>query len=220
MKKTIRILCGLTIMSVVVMKYASNQEQVVLQNLDKKTTKAVSTPQRRIIASSPSIKETKTPSSVLETKSRRVPADFKRIFYKDHSSDPFISYPKVAISKKYEVVQGIVGSFQHNPESIRTLGGMYFYEDQRFQGGQVVIFDKTQEKYALWTGEIIIEAPDSVFEKIQSKFDLELIQKSPGRGIFKSGLNFNVNSDLRSIEILSEIESIQLDLKFSKLQRQ
>lgn len=161
----------------------------------------------------------KKPASQI-TEYKRIPADQGEKFYKYSQPDPFNAYPKTQISGRYAVINGLVASFQKSPSVIRSIGGLHFYEESQFQGGHVVVYDKSQEKYAMWSGELIIEASDKYIEELVEKFDLEVVSKSPGRIIFKAGPDFSLSTDLQSVEKSMGIDSLSLDLKYSKLMRQ
>lgn len=151
---------------------------------------------------------------------KRVPANVGNKFFKYSQTDPFDVYPKTQISSKYAVVNGLLVSFQKTPSAIRSFGGLNFYEEGQFQGGNLVVFDKTQEKYAMWSGEVIIDTSEKNIEELLGKFDVELVSKTPGRIIIKAGPDFNLSTDINSIEKSTGIDSLSLDLKYSKLMRQ
>ncbi|MCM2349718.1 MAG: hypothetical protein NDI69_06835 [Bacteriovoracaceae bacterium] len=154
------------------------------------------------------------------TDSKRTPANIENKFFKYPLTDSFDVYPKTQISSKYAVVNGLVASFKKTSSAIRSIGGLYYYEEDQFQGGNVVVFDNYQEKYAMWSGEVIIEASEKNIEKLLGKFDVEIVSKTPGRMIFKAGPNFNLSTDINSIEKTNGVVSLSLDLKYSKLMRQ
>lgn len=151
---------------------------------------------------------------------KRIPTNLGNKFYKYSQTDPFDVYPKTQITNKYAVVNGLVVSFQKTPSAIRSIGGLNYYEESQFQGGSLVVFDKSQEKYAMWSGEVIIEASEKNIEELLGKFDVELVSKTPGRIIIKAGPDFNLSTDINSIEKSTGIDSLSLDLKYSKLMRQ
>lgn len=193
-------------------KFSIKQEITSFSNMERKVTS------KEVNEEGKFLKDKKTIPRIMENK--RIPANRRENFFKYSQSDPFDAYPKTLISRRYAVINGLVVSFQKTSSAIRSIGGLHYYEEGQFQEGHVVVYDKSQEKYAMWSGEVIIEASDKHLEELLGKFDMEVVSKSPGRIIIKAGPDFNLSTDLQSVEKSIGIDSLSLDLKYSKLMRQ